>query len=283
MADDAAPHRRRWPWVVGLVVAVVLVAVAVPVVLFATRERPEGKDLGEAVDEYQPGSSTAAGGPTPGVYRATGEGTEAISLPPVSQHDGAVVPVTVEAADDGCWRVEAAYHEAHRQDWTFCEQPGGGGAGEGAAPVVVDRGGQTYQRWDFGATSVENTSTFTCDPPAVMIDPSAEPGDTWDQHCTGTNTQTDGTTISAGTYEFVGVEDLEIDGEAVPARRYRQDRTISGAQTGTDAVDVWFAVADHLPLRMARDVRIDSDSPVGTVTYTESGWWQLDSLVPETA
>jgi hypothetical protein len=32
---------------------------------------------------------------------------------------------------------------------------------------------------------------------------------------------------------------------------------------------------------MEREVRIHSDSPVGTITYTESGWWQLTSLVPQ--
>jgi hypothetical protein len=255
------------------IAAVVLAAVAAPLVLFATREDPEAKDLGEAVDEFRPSEDDAAAGPEPGVYEAAGEGREAISFPPVSQRDGEVVPVTVEPVAEGCWTVTVDYNEAHRQDWTFCPDDG----------AVVDRGGQTYQRWDFGATKVENTSTFTCDPPAVMIDPDADPGDSWPQSCTGTNTQADGESTSAGPHAFVDVEALEIGGDAVQTRHYRQERTISGAQAGTDVVHFWFAVDDHLPVRMEREVRIDSDSPVGTVTYTEEGSWQLTSLVPATA
>jgi hypothetical protein len=264
---------RRWRWWIAGIVAAVVVAVVVPLVLFATREDPKAKDIGEAVDEFEPGEGDAtADGPAPGVYEAAGEGREAISFPPVSQRDGDVVPVTVEAAAEGCWTVTVDYNEAHWQDWTYCPD------GE----VVTDRGGQTYQRWDFGATKVENTSTFTCDPPAVMIDPGAEPGDSWDQRCTGTNTQAAGESTSTGPYTFVGIESLEVDGEQVETRHHRQERTISGAQTGTDVVHFWFAVDDHLPIRMEREVRIDSDSPVGTVTYTEEGSWQLTSLEPTT-
>jgi hypothetical protein len=255
------------------IAAVVLVALAVPLVLFATREDPKAKDIGAAVDEFEPGEGDAAAdGPAPGVYEAAGEGREAISFPPVSQRDGAVVPVTVEAAEEGCWKVTVDYNEAHWQDWTYCP--------DGA--MVVDRGGQTYQRWDFGATKVENTSTFTCDPPAVMIDPDATAGDSWQQACTGTNTQADGESTSAGPHTFVGLEPLEVGGDEVQTRHYRQERTISGAQAGTDVVHFWFVLDDHLPVRMEREVRIDSDSPVGTVTYTEEGSWQLTSLTPAT-
>lgn len=263
--------RRRW-WVLGGGAAAVLVVVGVLVVLFVLRDQPGAKPVGEAVDEFRQGGGGAGGGsgPEPGVYQATGEGIEKLSVPPISQHDGDVIPVTVTDLGDGCFRLRVDHNEAHWQDWTLCHDEAG---------VLADHGGQTFQRWDIGATTIDNTSTFTCDPPAVLADPAAAPGDTWDHRCSGTNTQSDGVTHSDGTHTLVGAEDLQIDGQAVPTRHYREQRTISGAQQGREQVDVWFA-ADHLPVRMARDVHIDSDSPVGTVTYTETGSWQLTSLTP---
>ena len=35
-----------------------------------------------------------------------------------------------------------------------------------------------------------------------------------------------------------------------------------------------------LPVRMTWNLRIDSPSPIGSVTYTEEGTWTLDSMQP---
>lgn len=267
--------RRKGLWIAGIVVAaIVVVVVGFVVVSFVLREDPGAKSVEEALEELDEGGSGEDGdvvsGPEPGVYRAEGEGTESLSVPPVSQHDGAVMPVSVERPETGCWRVKIDYNEAHWQSWLFCEQDG----------VIVERGGETYQRWDFGAITAENTSTFVCDP-SVMIDPDAEPGARWEQSCTGTSSATAGTTISAGPYEFVGIEEVVIGGVGVPARRYHQERSLSEAQQGTTVTELWFAVDTGLPLRMERETHVESDSPVGRVTYTESGHWQLASLTPE--
>lgn len=261
--------------VLGVVAAVAIGVVVVVVVAFVLREDPGGKPLGEAVEEFEAangGPSPDAGGtgPLPGVYQAEGEGRESISFPAVSQSDGAVLPVTVESVDEHCWRVKVDFNAAHWQDWNYCDVDG----------RVVDRGGQTYQRWDFGTFTVENLSDFRCDPPGVMIDPSATEGTSWPQSCTGTNSQSSGRTISSGPYTFVGTEELTIGGAPTAALRYRQERSIADAQQGSTVVEFWFEVDTGLPLRMERTVRVDSDSPVGTVTYDESGWWQLSSTKP---
>jgi hypothetical protein len=272
MSGGAGP---RWRWVVAAAGGLVAVTVGVVIVLFAVREDPGGKPVGEAVEEFRattvPDRESPASGPEPGVYLADGEGREAISFPPVSQQDGTPIPVRVETLADDCWRVRVDFNEAHWQDWTYCL----------VDESVVDRGGKTFQRWDFGATKVENVSEFTCDPAAVVIDPDAQDGDRWEQSCVGTSSQVTGTTASAGSQEFLGEERLRIGGREVVTRRYRQDRAISGTQQGRTTVEGWFEVESHLPVRMEREVRIDSDSPVGTITYTESGWWQLTSLVPQ--
>lgn len=267
--------KKRVAGGIGIGVAVVVaLVVGVSAVLFATREQPGAKSVDEAAEELAVGTTAPVGstrfGPEPGVYQAEGEGREEISLPGISQVDGDVQPITVEALEDGCWRWTVDHNVAHWQDWRFCERDG----------VVVDHGGQTYQRWDFGALTVENLTTFTCDPPSVVIDPEAEVGSSWEQSCSGTSTEVEGVTTSSGPYTFLGEEDVVIGGETVPTRHHRQQRTMTGAQTGTSTEEFWFTLDTGLPVRMERDISLESDSPVGAVGYTESGWWQLTSLAP---
>ena len=274
------PHRRRrWLWVVGAVGVLMAIVVGVIVGMFVLREDPGAKPLGEAVEEFRqepdgPATLGEISRPEPGVYAATGAGQEAISFPPLSQDDGAIIPTTVQHESDGCWTFKVAYNEAHWQSWRYC--PGDG------PDTIVERGGQTFQRWDLGATSVENTSTFVCDPPALVLARDPVSGTTWDHACEGTNTQVSGTTLTEGPYTFVGEDRLQIGGEEVSAHHYRQSRTITGAQTGEQTVELWIEAESGLPLRSARSFEVGSDSPVGTITYTENGWWQLSSRRPTT-
>jgi hypothetical protein len=271
-------HRRRW-WliVVAALGAVVVAAIGIGLVLFFIRDQPKAKSVGERVDELAGSSTSVDAGtstfrPPAGVYVAEGAGHEAISFPPVSQEDGATMPASVEYLPEGCWRFRIDYNEAHWQDWTLC--PAG-------ALALVETEGHTWQNWDLGATQVANLSTFSCDPPSTAFVFGADEGATWDRRCEGTNDQVAGTTVSSGTMAFEGTETLTIDGEDVKALRFRREHELSGAQTGAETVTFWVAAKDGLPLRSERDVRADSSSPVGTITYTESGHWQLTSLTPE--
>ncbi len=278
-SDPEEPHRRRrWPWVVGLVVALILLPCLLIGVPFLLREDPGAKSVDEAVDTYRQGASSTAAPdvrrPIAGVYSATGTGHEALSFPPLGQDDGTVMPLTVQYETDGCWVIRLDYNEAHWQTWRNC--PGD------SIGTVVESGGQTYQRWDLGAAQIENTSTFDCAPPSIVMMPDAPPGTAWTDTCTGTNTQAAGQTTSAGPYTFVGDEDVVVAGAPVATRHYRQSRTLTGAQSGEQDADLWFVVATGLPVRSERSLRIESNSPVGAITYTETGSWQLTSLEPAT-
>lgn len=276
---DADPrgHRRWWLVAVAVVGAVVLAGIGAGLLLFFVRDEPKAKSVGERVDELAQSSTSVDAGagtfrPPAGVYLAEGEGHEAISFPPVSQADGATMPASVEHLPEGCWRFRIDYNEAHWQDWTLC--PSG-------ALALVETEGHTWQNWDLGATQVANLSTFSCDPPNTAFVFGADDGATWDRRCEGTNEQVDGTTTSSGTMTFEATETLKIGGEDVEALRFLREHQLSGGQTGEETVTFWVAAKDGLPLRSERDVRIDSSSPVGTITYTESGQWQLTSLTPE--
>ena len=224
-----------------------------------------------------------AGGPTTvgriprpeaGVYTATGVGREEISFPPLSQDDGAIIPITVRHESDECWTFEVAYNEAHSQSWRYC--PGDDGR------TIFERDGRTVQRWDLGATSLENISTFVCDPASVVLVRDAVVGETWNKACDGSNTQVPGSTRTEGTYTFVGEERLRIDDDEVSTHHYRQTQTITGAQTGTQTIELWIETESGLPMRSERSFQVGSSSPVGTITYSEDGWWQLSSRRPTT-
>jgi hypothetical protein len=72
---------------------------------------------------------------------------------------------------------------------------------------------------------------------------------------------------------------LTVDGVAVDAWHFRQDRTITGAQEGGKTAEMWFR-EDGLLLRSERDIEVRSPSPVGDITYTETGSVELTGLEP---
>jgi hypothetical protein len=270
---EGAPRHHRLRWTLLALVGAAVVAAGVVVLLFVTREDPDAKDVEEAVDEYRATSaSTSISGvvrPAAGVYVAEGSGREELSFPPLDQEDGASIPVTVEHLADGCWRWTVDFNEAHSQSWDYCEDGG----------RILESGGRTYQRWDLGATTIESIADFTCEPPNLVFDPAAQPGDTWEGGCTGTNSAIEGSTLTAGPTTYVGPDELELGGTPVKVHHYRQDLTISGAQVGTNRVHYWLDDTG-LAVRMEREVAVATDSPVGSITYDEVGEWQLTSLEP---
>jgi hypothetical protein len=290
--SDERQRFVHWWYVPTAIAGVVIVVLTAVTILFVTREHPDAKPVEDVIAEFHsttigpdtattttdpgvgttsaPGERLAPARPPEGVYVMEGEGREAISFPPVSQDDGATIPATITHRPGGCWTFMLFYNEAHWQDWELC--PDG--------DDLVETQGHTFQRWDFGLTTVENRSTFVCVPPTPFLVRHAEGGSAWDRSCDGTNDTVEGTTTSAGTLTYVGVESLSISGESLEALHFNRHNTLSGAQTGEDDTDLWFSMIDGMPLRGERDVLVESDSPVGEVTYTEQGWWQLTSIIP---
>lgn len=255
--------------------ALMLAVVAIGGVLLWQTDGPGPATVDDALGRFDEGDPSAAvpegTRPPEGVYRYTGDGTERLSFPPVSQRYGDVVPGTVTHEDDGCWVFRLDFNAAHWQDWRLCPADG----------RIGDAGGSTHQAWDLGVTSVTSLSTFTCDPPGPMFPPPEEPGWTVDQECSGTSDQVDGTATSAGPWRYVGPERLTVGDESLDTWRFHQERTITGAQTGTEVAELWFA-HDGLLVRLERTVEVDSPSPVGDVTYSETGTVELTDLDPRT-
>ena len=270
--DRARPsrrHHRRWPWIVGLLV---LLAGAGTVVIWLTSNRARPVTLGQAESQLgkrgngYPGPSR----PTPGVYRYSGSGTEKLSLPPLSQVEGPLMPGTVTLSGSSCWIFRIDYSTHHWQTWKYCLHKGD----------LWEAGGQSWQLWSVGPLNVTNLSSFTCAPRSMALPHNARPGQEWQSRCTGTNSSVKGQTVSAGPYRYIGLTTLSVGGRHVQAAHFLRVRKQSGAQRGTERSEVWFSVSTGLPLRLQQDIKVTTATAFGTSTYTQLGVFALQSLVP---
>ena len=269
------PWYRR-PW--RLVLLGVVVALAIGAVAFAIAWSNRGADevsTRDVVERFREdnGNADGSGGflrPPAGVYQYRATGTERLSIASTEQQWGPTMPATVARRADGCWSLRIEYSTNHWQEQRYCPDQ----------DSLLDVGGKVFQKFDFVTFAVTDTSVFTCHPPSAVIRVDASPGDSWAASCTGKSTERDTQVTSAGTNTFVGVEDVDVDGETVRAFHYRLQRTLSGDQTGTEDTHDWYSATDGLLLRSTRNTRVASPSPIGDVIYTEQGEFRLVSTQP---
>ena len=217
-----------------------------------------------------PKGSSESRRPGPGVYRYEGFGTESLSTPPLSQGQGPTMPGTVELGDDGCWTFRIDYSTNHWQSWDQCPQ----------GDDVVETGGKAWQRWMIGPTAITNLSDFTCADGAMRLPADPEDDQEWTARCTGTNEAVEGEAVSEGTYRFIGEKKIKVGDATVTAHGFVSERTMSGAQTGTERNEMWFAADTGLQVRNERTAEVRTDTPIGESTYTETGEFHLVSVDP---
>ena len=264
---------KLWRWIIGVLAVFALIG-GVAFVLAWRNSGSRPVSLDEAKRRFESTSSTVAPPPSPlrpsaGVYEYRGSGTEHLDKPPKSQSQGPTMPATITYQADGCWIFRIDYSTGHWQSWTYCARNGG----------LDEVGGQTYERWDFVMFKVDSTSTFTC-ASSVTVRATMRPGDHWTQTCTGTSSAVKGIVTTSGLFTYIGPETLDVGGAKVPAYHFKQLRTLTGAQQGSQENDVWFARSNGMPLRNDHHNVVKSDSPIGKVTYTETGTFALVSLQP---
>jgi hypothetical protein len=267
------PRISRGWIVVGIVALVLAIGAAVIGVLWA-RSGPEQASVGEAVERFRDdpgdGVSSAPLVPAAGVYTYRGSGSEHLSLLGTSQPQGPVVPATVRHEPHGCWTLRTEYSTHHEETWRYCAWDEG----------LAETGGEVRQRFEIVGVGVEDVFTITChDAFALRVD--AAVGDSWPRPCRGTNDSGTEATFD-GKYEFRGTERVRVGRRSVPAYHYREKRVVSGDQSGTTTVNVWFSADSGLLLRNEREIEVTSPSPIGDVTYTERGEWHVTSLDPQT-
>jgi hypothetical protein len=260
-------RRRRWPWIV---LGVVVVLVGAGTVLWQSASRAHQVSLQQAKRQAGALSGMAGSGrPAPGVYRYVGSGTEQLSLPPLSQTEGPTIPVTVRLEGSDCFIVRVDYSSHHWQTWEYCRH----------GTDLWELGGQQWQLWSIGPVNVTSSGTVTCtNTMALATHPSL--GQVWSADCSGTNSAVSGTIFSRGTYRFLGDVTLRIGGTSVRCAHYLRLRTNSGAQQGTEHSDVWFDLANGLPVRMVQQLHATTQTSFGRTTYGQSGEFTAASVRP---
>jgi hypothetical protein len=274
---DPAARRRRRRLIGAAVVGGVLIAGVATLVLLWTQVSTRPVTVEEAREradlsgpEGDPSPEATPFRPAVGIYRYRGEGSERLDKPPTSQRQGPDIPGTLTHLDDRCWRLRVDYNTEHWQSWDYCS------TGDG----LTESAGAFFQRLDLVVTQVETSSSYTCDPPVDAIRAEQQAGDRWMQECRGTSTGTDGEVVSTGPYTYLGTETLDIGGVEVEALHYRRSRTLTGGQSGSEDIDVWFQTETGLILQNEREITVRSDSLIGGVTYEESGSFTLVSMSP---
>lgn len=276
--EVSAPRRPRRRVHVLLLAAGILLLVGGALVtwLLVAGEEPRPVTVEEAKRRVAGSTMSTApagefGPPAAGVYLYRGEGTESTSFPPLTEQQGPEMPATVTPDGTGCWRFRIDYNSHHWQEWRYCADHAG----------VVSTGGRTFARRTFGTLDVDNTSTFECAEPEVMLWEGMQIGQSRQGMCTGSGTAISGLTTSVGPVTYVGDEEIEVDGSAVQARHLRYERELTGAQLGTERTDWWVDPATMLPIRNEHEVSVDTKLGSLTITYSEVTRYTLTSLRPE--
>lgn len=263
----------RWRSRVLIGVALVLVVGAAGVIYLMVSDSTTPVDVGEAVGRYREevgtdDSSTtraAAEGqalPGAGVYLYATEGQDSIDVLGGTTHTyPAETTLTITHTACGL-----------RQRWQPLQERWDD------EEVCVSDAGRERRTLDTHHEffSMSDDQTFACDPGYVLLPAHPEPGTTWTTSCQS------GDTVLTGRGEVVGVETRQVAGESVDTVHVRIEEEASGANTGPSSDDYWFRTSDGLLIERVSTVDTQSDSPVGTATYTERFTLRLTSLEPRT-
>ena len=168
--DGVPTSRSRWRadegWIgIAVVIMAALAVAAVVVGALWLRRGPTRPSVKGAVDRFR-ASSTSAGSsvalqPRPGVYLYAGTGDEHLSFLSTGQSQDGNLPGTVTTGADGCWTFAIDYNSFHRQTWSRCATDG----------RLVELGGTTDQRFDFGVFSQSEHTAVLCNPPDRALRP----------------------------------------------------------------------------------------------------------------
>ena len=193
--------------------------------------------------------------PVPGVYRYRTTGGERVSF---LDYRRDYSPVTTRIVTrHGCGvRETQLFLVQHVEYYDRCGER------------LVSYGTDIAYWWTHG------TQDFTCD--GGSFDASGmRPGDRVEWQCGDEDTD------AAQVTEYVGDEEIEIDGRVVTARHTRWTTVFSKATRGTAVVDDWFDPRTGLVLMERRNIGLRVGSPfVGDLSYIDVSDYLLLSTEP---
>ncbi len=237
-----------------------LVIIGIPAFLIGGTQWRHGVDGEEAVARFRAAGPAAAepasGLPPPGVYRYRTTGGERVSFLNYTRAYTAVTHRIVTRRGCGI-REEQIFLVQHVEYYDRC-----GGQ-------LVGYGTDIAFWWTHG------TQDFTCtggsfDGAGVVAGTPSE----WECH--------DEDTRASQRTEYLGEEDVEVDGTSIPARHTRWTTVFDGATKGAAVVDDWFALDTGLVLRETRNIGLRVGSPfIGDLSYIDVSEYALLSTTPD--
>lgn len=257
-----------------MLVAVVVVLAAVMVVRALTKNDTTAIDVDQARAAATMTSSAPSG--------ATATSTAGVT-PTIPETSGDVVVYVYEmSGHDEIDALAGAKHEYPPETYLTIRQGGCGqvwrwqgieerwSAWEVCDPQELTVAGfDSFNKW-FG---IEDLQQYRCDGPVSYLPPSPDK-DTWTFACSTESIRQE------TTAELVGMETLDIGGEAVDTVRIHYTDTLSGDSTGGSETDRWVRLDDPLVVKEIGATTSASTSLIGTVTYTEEYEITLRSLEP---
>jgi hypothetical protein len=243
--------RRRLLWIGGGLATLVIVAAAAVTFFF--------RDTATPVTEEEVAATLAGGGGSApgdhGLYSYATTGFETADALGGGRHD--YPPETfLTLRAEGCGTV--VRWQALKERWE--------------EDLICDDGTlrriDSYHEW-FGVSDLHQ---YRCEAGA-----HAYP---WDGETSWSFTCSTDVTFETYTYDVVGIEELVIDGEAVPTLHLRILSEITGETTGEAEMHEWVLPGTHLVVK--RTVRGDNvtDTRIGDVGYHEEYEAVLTSLNP---
>lgn len=221
----------------------------------AARPVDAGADEGAAVDTGVPPPRR----PPEGIYVYDVTGSDRVNTPFGSpqQPYGPTATLAVSYVGADCFEMSFSFRNEYSEMMRMCVI---------GLDYVQDLGTRS-QRFAVGsaATTVKcspGDAYFTTAPsPALRVHDCA--GDNTDSRSGGSKFRV------AGPYRFVGDENVDVKGVAVPTRHFKGDKGVSGAQNGSNVADWYFGAADGVLVRFVRKIDINFNSPIGQVKYLE--------------
>jgi hypothetical protein len=251
-------------WVLGMGVAVLVIAIAMGVWVFFLRSPGTQLDLRQALRLYrhQEGAPNGADPqlPPPGVYRYLTSGGEKLSVAGISR--GFPKQSNVIVTDARCATVRWEPLVQHVETQVECP------TGHGALTIVSMPSSEQI-------AGITTNMEIDCPPGTYLVPPNAAVGERWQTTCHGSGQ------IVHLTGSVVGFASMPVAGKMAPSVHTHLTMSFSGSESGTSPSDYWVSLINGMILRQSETVDVlQSAGPLGSVRYTEQMKISLQSLTP---
>lgn len=209
--------------------------------------------------------------PPTGVYTYTTTGGDELSLFSFkTTYGNPPATVTIEYDGENCFKQTIKLRDKYTELMNECI----------VGQDTVHSSGVRAQEFPLVGTATTNQ---TCAPGDVYFSTNRRPNQTWDHTCVGTSSdsKSGGSSFTtAGSFRFVSDEMLTVMDASIKVAHYRDERAVTGSQTGANTADWYFDTTTGVIVKLVRNIQIQYKSIVGTITYTEAvtmtlnGWTQ---------